>query len=131
MAIKPSAFRAQHGDRYHYWDLAEEWNRLTCFPFVFALWLIRPEVSEPETVAAKLRARRDANLRTLDQVIAAGKNFSFEFCLYYLTECVLFGFGAQEKAGLVFFHSLCQRHGILPTSRLVLRVSMISNDAER
>src|SRR5256886_1583393 len=39
-------FRAEHGSKFKYWDLAEGWQKMTGLPFVFALWLIRPEVEE-------------------------------------------------------------------------------------
>lgn len=116
-------FRAQHGDRYHYWDLAEEWTRLTSLPFVFALWLIRPEVSEPETVASELRALRDVNMRSLDQVISAQTEYAQEFCAFYFRECLSFAFDDEAKAGLRRFRLLCQKHGVLPPESPPLRLA--------
>ncbi len=37
-------FRQRHETDYGYWDLAAQWKLSTGLPFVFALWLIRPEV---------------------------------------------------------------------------------------
>ena len=45
-------FRQQHPNDYTYWDLAAEWKRLTDRPFVFALWLIRPEITNAHDVGA-------------------------------------------------------------------------------
>lgn len=115
-------FRERHGERYEYWDLATQWKLRTGLPFVFALWLIRPEVDNARSIADSLRRRRDENLATLDQVIAAQTKFSPEFCAYYFRDCVRFGFGDAEKEGLLLFRSLCERHGILPQSSAPLRL---------
>ena len=41
----------------------------TGLPFVYALWLIRPEVTDAKSVAQRLRKLRDENLATLDDLI--------------------------------------------------------------
>jgi predicted solute-binding protein len=115
-------FREQQGAACNYWDLAAEWKRATDLPFVFALWLIRPEVLEPTAIAQRLRARRDANLDSLEDVIAAQKDFSPEFCAFYFRECLRFGFGEPEKAGLLLFRTLCEKHGILQPKSAPLRL---------
>jgi chorismate dehydratase len=107
-------FRQEHGSRYEYWDLAAEWKRATGLPFVFALWLIRPEVADASTVADALRVRRDENLSDLEQVIAAHPEFPAEFCARYFRDCLRFNFGDAEKKGLLLFRTLCEKHGILP-----------------
>lgn len=116
-------FRAEHDEAFRYWDLGEEWTRSTGLPFVFALWLIRPEVSNAAGIAAKLRDRRDDNLAALDQVIAAQTDFPVEFCNFYFRKCLRFDFAESEKAGLLCFHSLCARHGLLAPSDLKLRLA--------
>ncbi|HMJ05682.1 MAG TPA: menaquinone biosynthesis protein [Chthoniobacterales bacterium] len=116
------AFRAQYENEFNYWDLGAEWKRATGLPFVFALWLIRPEVREPGAIAQQLRARRDANLNALEEVIAAQKNFAPEFCAFYFRECLRFDFGEAEKAGLLRFRSLCEKHRILPPNDAPLGV---------
>ncbi len=115
-------FRAAHGNDYNYWDLGAEWEGLTGFPFVFALWLIRPEVANPALLATQLRAVRDRNLANLDGVIRAQKDFSADFCSFYFRECLQFGFGEPEKAGLLRFRTLCEKHGLLPPNTTPLRL---------
>ena len=117
------AFRQKHGADYQYWDLGAEWKRLTELPFVFALWLIRPEMRDPAVLAGELRHLRDANLAALDQVIVVQKNFTPEFCAFYFLDCLRFDFGNAEKAGLLRFRSLCERHGILPFNPASLRLA--------
>ena len=115
-------FRHRHGDAYEYRDLGAWWKEVTRLPFVFALWLIRPEVENAKQLADELRARRDANLASLDQLIAAEREFTPEFCQRYFREQLRFGFAEREKQGLMKFRSLCERHGILPPNPTPLRL---------
>ncbi len=115
-------FRAEHGSEYMYWDLAEEWQRLTGLPFVFALWLIRPGIAGASEIAQELRTRRDHNLQELDRVIAAQDHFSPEFCAFYFRDCLRFHLGEREKAGLLRFRALCGKHGLLPMNEAPLRL---------
>lgn len=106
-------FRAHEGASFAYWDLGEEWKSQTGLPFVFALWLIRPEVAEADATANALRARRDQNLATLEDVIASQTDFPADFARFYFRECLHFGLGDAEKAGLLRFRSVCEKHGLL------------------
>src|SRR5204863_9100113 len=98
-----------------FWDLGEEWEKLTHFPFVYALWLIRPGVNSPKAIADSLRACRDDNLRELDSVIAAEKEFSPQFCAHYFRVCLTYHLGQPEREGLAMFRRLCEKYGILPS----------------
>ncbi len=115
-------FREAHGADYKIWDLAEAWRETTGLPFVFALWLIRPEIADAATIADNLRTLRDGNLRGLGPLIAAQSRFNPAFCSFYFRECLRFGLGDAEKAGLLRFRSLCEEHGILPSSSAPLRL---------
>jgi len=115
-------FRQQHPDDYAYWDLAAEWKCLTGLPFVFALWLIRSEITKPAAIGSALRSRRDANLAALDQLLDEPAEFPREFRLRYYRNYLRFGFGAREKEGLLMFRSLCEKHGILPRNESPLRL---------
>lgn len=106
-------FRDESATTFQFWDLGEEWQKRTQLPFVYALWLIRPEVASAKPIADSLRACRDNNLRELDSVIASEREFSPEFCQYYLRECLSYQFGSAEKEGLSTFRKLCEKHGIL------------------
>ncbi|MEP6698665.1 MAG: menaquinone biosynthesis protein [Verrucomicrobiota bacterium] len=107
-------FRQQYADDYRFWDLGLQWQQATQLPFVYALWLIRPEVAASEEIAERLRACRDENLRALDRVIAAQTDFPPEFCRFYWHDCLRYHFGAREKKGLSTFRELCEKHAILP-----------------
>jgi chorismate dehydratase len=114
-------FRDESAATFQFWDLGEEWQKRTQLPFVYALWLIRPEVRSPKAIADTLRACRDNNLRELDLLIAAEREFNPDFCQYYLGECLSYRLGTQEKEGLSTFRKLCEKHGILwHDSRLII-----------
>ena len=115
-------FREKHATQCHFWDLGAEWKRLTGLPFVFALWLIRPGVPMAQAIADQLRGTRDQNLADIGNVIAAQDGFTPEFCAYYFSECLRFGFGEAEKSGLLRFRSLCEEHGILTPNAEPLRL---------
>jgi predicted solute-binding protein len=117
-------FRQKHAGEFQFWDLGEQWKKLMGLPFVYALWLIRPEVRNPKTIANRLRALRDENLADLDELIAevvagvgdagARENFDPEFYSRYYQKHLRFSFGKEEKEGLRTFAQLCAKHGLLP-----------------
>lgn len=122
-------FRHEHDNEFHFWDLGEEWKKLVGLPFVYALWLIRPEVEDPKSIANRLRELRDENLANLDGLIAsvmagigdpAWRNgIDTAFCSRYFRENIRFSFGQREKQGLRTFTRLCTKHGLLPKQPLV------------
>jgi chorismate dehydratase len=106
-------FRQDHPE-FQFWDLGAEWKKSIGLPFVYALWLIRPEVSDAKATADRLRALRDKNLANLDQLIAAEEEFERDFCDRYYREHLRFTLGVKEKEGLQAFQRLCAKHGLLP-----------------
>ena len=115
-------FRQNHADAYQFWDLGEQWKKLTGLPFVFALWLIRPEVRDAKSIAQRLRELRDENLADIaaivsDAVADAAHNKQTiiqEFLDRYYHEYLRFGFGTLEKQGLHTFADRCAKHEVLP-----------------
>jgi len=106
-------FREEQGNKFNYWDLGEAWKDLVNLTFVYAPWLIRPEVARPKDVADRLRARCDENLARLDALIAEEKEFERAFCARYYRQNLRFAFGDREKEGLLAFRTLCRKHGLL------------------
>jgi predicted solute-binding protein len=115
-------FRQRHAEEFHFWDLGEQWNKLVGLPFVYALWLIRPEVRDSKPLAERLRKLRDENLADIERLIAEEKEFDHEFCRRYYGEHLRFGFGEKEKEGLQAFASLCAGHRLLPTRNFTFDV---------
>ena len=111
-------FRERHPD-FEFWDLGEQWNKLVSLPFVYALWLVRPEVVDPKPIANRLRTLRDENLAGIDELIAEEKEFDYKFCRRYYRENLRFGFGEEEKKGLRTFGKLCVKQGLLSARELV------------
>ena len=115
-------FRQEHARGFQFWDLGEQWNKLTGLPFVYALWLIRPEVSDAKSIAQRLRGLRDENLADISSIVADAvadvadnkQEITQEFLDRYYNEHLQFGFGTREKQGLQTFTSLCAKHGVLP-----------------
>ena len=116
-------FRERHSSEYRFRDLGEWWKETTGLPMIFALWLIRPEVPDAKGIADRLRALRDHNLLHLDEVIAGQSEFEAAFCARYFRENLGFGFAGREKEGLLRFHALCAKHGILAGKAPALRLA--------
>jgi chorismate dehydratase len=115
------SFRQNHADAFRFWDLGEQWKKLTGLPFVYALWLIRPEVPDAKSIAQRLRGLRDENLADIQIIVsdavadaANKKEITQEFLDRYYNEHLRFGLGTREKQGLQTFADLCAKHGVLP-----------------
>ena len=107
-------FRKTAGNRHEILDLGAEWKRRTALPFVYALWLIRPEYAEKAAAAESLRSLGEENLHNLASVIAARPAADRAFCEFYYRECLRFTLGDAEKNGLRKFAELCTEQKLLP-----------------
>jgi predicted solute-binding protein len=115
-------FRQERANEFQFWDVGEQWKKLVGLPFVYALWLVRPEVVDPKSIANRLRGLRDSNLANIDNLIAGEKEFDRAFCDRYYREHLRFSFGEREKQGLRAFHELCQKHELLPKRDIAFSV---------
>lgn len=116
-------FRESHADEFQFWDLGEQWMKLIGLPFVYALWLVRPEVADAKQIANRLRILRDENLANLDKLITkavaggadpgSSEQLDSDFLGRYYCENLRFSFGEEEKQGLRRFADLCAKHGLL------------------
>lgn len=113
-------FRQADAGDFRFWDLGEQWKNLIGLPFVYALWLIRPEVADSRQIANRLRALRKENLSNLDALIAEEKDFNPQFCSRYYRKHLRFSFGEKENKGLRTFADLCAKHGLLEKRDLAL-----------
>ncbi len=91
-------------------------------PFVYALWLVRPELAEAKSIGDQLRALRDRNLRQIEELIAEEQNFDEEFCHRYFLQHLRFNFGEKEKKGLQTFGALCTRRSLTPKCKVALNL---------
>ena len=112
------SFRQKHASEFQFWDLGEQWKKLTGLPFVYALWLIRPDVLDAKSIAQRLRGIRDENLADIQVIVSDAvdkkQEITREFLDRYYNEHLRFGFGTREKQGLQTFANLCAKHGVLP-----------------
>ena len=116
------SFRQNHASEFQFWDLGEQWKKLTGLPFVYALWLIRPEVTDAKSIAQRLRGLRDENLADIPAVVAHAvadvadnkHEITQEFLDRYYNEHLRFSFGTREKEALQTFADLCAKHRVLP-----------------
>ena len=116
------SFRQNRAGEFQFWDLGEQWKKLTGLPFVYALWLIRPEVSDAKFIAQRLRELRDENLADIPAIVsdaladatAHKQETRQKFLDRYYNEYLRFSFGPREKQGLQTFADLCAKHRVLP-----------------
>ncbi len=98
------------------WDLGDEWCKWTGLPFVFAMWIARPDVPVLE-MAPVLNTARDDGVRHL-RLIAAREaallRIPTELAITYLRDNLHFQLGPAERQGLRAFYELCVTHGLAP-----------------
>ena len=115
-------FRQQSRDHYDFLDLGAEWKKATGKPFVYALWLVRPDCAENLAVAEVLRSLRQNNLKNLGALVSAQPENIREFCDFYFRECLRFAFDEEEKQGFQRFGELCVKQKLLPAVPRALKL---------
>jgi chorismate dehydratase len=107
-------FRQQSRGRHQFLDLGAEWKKATGKPFVYALWLVRPDCDRKVAVAEALRSLGQNNVENLGALIAVQPESIREFCEFYFRECLRFAFDEGEKRGFEMFGELCVKQKLLP-----------------
>lgn len=107
-------FREEAAAGCRFLDLGAAWKNLTGKPFVYALWLLRPDFADKAEMAAALRSLGQKNLAHLDRLIATQPEGRRVFCEFYFRECLRFSFAEEEKKGFQIFAELCAKHKLLP-----------------
>ena len=83
------------------YDLAEEWRNMTGLPFVFAVWVARPEVSDEHI--SELEAALKYGVGHIAESIAwyghSGKPYAYE----YLTQNIDYLFDEQKRQALSLY----------------------------
>ncbi len=99
------AFDYVHKIPFHY-DLAEEWQRLTHLPFVFACWASLVPIDE--SFVKMINCALKSGLDHLDDAIAYQNN-EFEMDIKaYLTENISFTFDEEKQKALRLFELMCK-----------------------
>ena len=113
------AFRTQQTQTAagcRFFDLGEQWQLATGLPFVFAAWLVRAGVPRAPLVADALRAWRQAGSDRREAVIAAAEatgQYPEGFPEFYLTRCIRYRLGADEKKAIAEYARLLHAHGLI------------------
>ncbi|MGI8889193.1 MAG: menaquinone biosynthetic enzyme MqnA/MqnD family protein [Chthoniobacterales bacterium] len=107
-------FRAETGERYQFLDLGAEWKDQIARPFVYALWLIRPDFAEKKEIGQALRSLGESNRFQLEAIVSTQPASEREFYEFYFRKCLRFTFGETEKEGFQRFAELCAAQNLLP-----------------
>jgi chorismate dehydratase len=110
------SFRQRHGAEYRFLDLGEEWTQQTGLPFVYALWLIRPEVPGVAEAAEAFRELKRRGVEKVRQIAREETHFAPEFCEKYLGGYIHYELRDAEKAGLRKYHALLVKHHLAARS---------------
>ena len=114
-------FRSAARAGFSFLDLGEEWKRRTGLPFVYAMWLLRPNLPRAEEVAAAFRELKRQGASHIPEIVQSNPEGTLEFRKRYLTQHIRFDFGPREKAGMEKFRELLAAHGLVPPGGKPLR----------
>jgi chorismate dehydratase len=110
--------------RYHTYDLAEEWVRLTGKPFVFAFWAVRSAAANAEPnldLAQIFQTSRDRGLEK-DSLAEIGRIWSRRLDLTesevrsYLTDNIYYYLDPECVEGMQLFYAYARDCGALPAA---------------
>ena len=107
--------------QYRTWDAAEEWNRFTGKPFVFAFWAVRQDATKDSRLdlAAIFQESRDhglmpATLAHITRTWAPKLGLSEEDVRQYLTTNIHYYLDEDCLDGLRLFYRYAYECGVLP-----------------
>lgn len=117
-------FKKQIKTGYFAYDLADLWYKLTGFPFVFALFIIRKDSYSSKKnefnilyeylLKSKENAARGFKEAALSILKIEKYNFiSYEELIDYWTNCLSFDFGEEEIKGLKLYCELLYKNGLI------------------
>jgi chorismate dehydratase len=122
LLIGDAALRAsmQKSDLFVY-DLGELWKSWTGYPFVFALWLCRNEVSAREdlkVLARQLVRAKETVPAHLEQIVMCAKEADWmgqTRLLAYWRNNISYHFDELAQAGLTHYYGKCFEEGLIET----------------
>lgn len=100
------------------WDLAEEWFEWTGLPFVFAMWVARPNIMNHHLdVESALETARDRGVERLEHIAqreAPLLGLPLPMVEKYLKDNLHYRMESAERSGLRWFYELAVRNGLAP-----------------
>jgi chorismate dehydratase len=122
--------------RYYVYDLAEEWQRATGKPFVFAVWAVRmkalQEVRRDLDVARVFRESRDHGIEPAN-IAQIARNWSPHLGLAeveiaaYLTKHVHYFLDRDNRDGMELFFTYAAECGLIPESPSLRFIGMAAS----
>ncbi|MEX0820278.1 MAG: menaquinone biosynthesis protein [Pirellulaceae bacterium] len=116
LLIGDRAIRTPAGNFIDEWDLGDQWCRWSELPFVFAMWVARPEVDH-SMICSDLEQARDEGVRHLNEIAsqeARAAGLGQPECLSYLRDNLYFHLGLRERSGLELFRQHAVALGMAP-----------------
>ncbi len=120
MLIGDPALQARTGGYYVY-DLAEEWHRWTCLPFVFAFWAIRKAALKTASVDVNVvrafQQSRDHGLQHIPEIANAWAprlGLQVNTVGDYLTQNIDYSLDSENLEGLRLFYRYAAECKVLP-----------------
>lgn len=111
--------RASHDSPWKFLDLGEAWKSATGLPFVFAVWMIRNDTTQPALIADRLREMKSAGLAMRAEIAASQPDPAF--ATDYLTRYIRYDLGDAQKESLALYASLLRKAGLVaPTPENML-----------
>ena len=110
-------YRLADTEGHHLLDLGEEWKRCTGLPFVFAVWALRPDLPNAQSVAEAFRRLKTAGVGAISEIVAEEKEHPPQLSERYLRKHIRFDLGEREKAGLARFSELLAKYDFAPAGR--------------
>ena len=107
-------------DDYDTIDLVEEWNLWRKKPFVCAVWACRKSVRFPPDIVETFHSAREWGLQRFPEIsnsYAKLLNLSSTFLEDYLKHNINFDLGPEHIEGLLEFHRLAGKHGLVQNLR--------------
>lgn len=101
------------------YDLGEMWHAWTGYPFVFALWLCRNEVSERvelKELARQLLQAKERVPGNLEHIALCAKEASWmgpDRLLTYWRDNISYQLDEREQAGLLLYYAKCFEIGLI------------------
>ena len=112
------------GDGLNVLDLGRAWRRLTGLPFVYAVWLGKPENITPPLTEA-LAAAKAWGLTQIEAIAAEEAvriGTSVRQCRHYLTEVMDYNLGEEHKEALAMFGAKASAQQLFSGSPPPIRV---------
>ena len=107
-------------DDYDTTDLVEEWNRWKKMPFVCAVWACRKDTVFPSDIVETFHAAKEWGLQRISEIAytyTKTLNLPITFLKDYLEKNINFDLGPSHIDGLIEFHRLAEKHGLIPKFR--------------